>query len=242
MKRHDVRTTKIGTLRSAWVRTARISVLLISLTSAAPSLSISYSAESIEGWVVDAETGAPIEDVVVVAHWQLRGPIEGNPAGDVTVLETTTDKEGHYFFSAWGPTAVVDPTALLWRDDPMMHFFKSDYELLTLHNRATVKMENALRPMRSSDWNGKTIRLKNFHHDDVKYSKNIDMGAVAIDDLTVYASACEWKSIPLLVTRMEKERARLNAVGLFPALPRLERFAHQDRCGSSLVWSQGLPK
>ena len=30
-----------------------------------------YSAEAIEAWVVDAETGQPIEGVVVAANWQL---------------------------------------------------------------------------------------------------------------------------------------------------------------------------
>ena len=32
-----------------------------------------YSAEAIEGWVVDSETGKPIEELTVVAHWQLKG-------------------------------------------------------------------------------------------------------------------------------------------------------------------------
>src|SRR6266478_4917450 len=31
-----------------------------------------YSAEAIEGWVVDSETGKPTEGVIVVAHWQLK--------------------------------------------------------------------------------------------------------------------------------------------------------------------------
>ena len=58
---------------------------------------ITYSAEPIEAWVVDEETGKPLEDVVVLAHWQLRSTwIEPQIIGELTILDTKTDSNGRF--------------------------------------------------------------------------------------------------------------------------------------------------
>ena len=63
-----------------------------------------YSAEAVEGWVVDSVSGKPIEGVIVVAHWQLKSGFEGGtPVNELTIVETLTDPSGHYSFPAWGP-------------------------------------------------------------------------------------------------------------------------------------------
>ena len=65
-----------------------------------------YSAEPIEGWVVDAKTKKPIEGVIVVADWQLHkntslgGKI---PASHLYIVETRTDRNGLFRFEEWGP-------------------------------------------------------------------------------------------------------------------------------------------
>src|SRR6266849_1854255 len=67
-----------------------------------------YSAEPIEAWVVDADSGQPIEGVVVTANWELEiGTLGGNiPVGQIMVMETVTDQKGRFYFPAWGPKAV----------------------------------------------------------------------------------------------------------------------------------------
>src|SRR5258708_40037237 len=65
---------------------------------------IFYNAEATEGWVADAETGKPIEGVIVVAHWRITGGLEGGtPINELKILETVTDESGRYSFPAWGP-------------------------------------------------------------------------------------------------------------------------------------------
>ena len=63
-----------------------------------------YTAEPIEAWVVDPETNQPLQDVIVVAHWQLKGGLEGgNRVGQMMVMETVTDAQGRFYFPGWGP-------------------------------------------------------------------------------------------------------------------------------------------
>ena len=53
-----------------------------------------YSAKAIEAWVVDANSGQPLEGVAVVAHWELNYGLEGGGAYQLIVMETVTDSAG----------------------------------------------------------------------------------------------------------------------------------------------------
>ena len=53
--------------------------------------------------VVDAETGQPVEGVMVVANCPMRGG-HGTPAGQAMVMEAVTDKDGVFHFPWWGPS------------------------------------------------------------------------------------------------------------------------------------------
>ena len=62
-----------------------------------------YSAESTEGWVIDADTKKPIEGVIVVANWQLHKSTMGGkrPADHLNIMETMTDNDGLFYFEGW---------------------------------------------------------------------------------------------------------------------------------------------
>lgn len=127
---------------------------------------VTYSAESIEAWVVDAETKQPIEGAVVVAHWVLEGPtlvdIKVRQAGDLVVLEAVTDKDGRFHFPGWGPIRHWGRSRLTYLD-PELIVFKSGYEYRRLANPITKEaIEGKPYPIRRSQWNGKTIELKKF--------------------------------------------------------------------------------
>ncbi|MHB8535099.1 MAG: peptidase associated/transthyretin-like domain-containing protein [Sulfuricaulis sp.] len=133
---------------------------LVSLPACAGPLT--YSAEPIEAWVVDAKTKQPLEGVVVTANWQLEeGTLGGSvPAGQLMVLESVTDKNGRFFFPAWGPKRV--PKGHLVNDDPQLLLFMSGYEYQRLNNPYSSNRELRLRPVRRSVWSGRTIELKKF--------------------------------------------------------------------------------
>ncbi|MCF6199453.1 MAG: hypothetical protein L3J67_08665 [Hyphomicrobiaceae bacterium] len=80
----------------------RIKALIVGLVVVAFTLTgcTRYSAEPIEGWVIDADTKKPIEGVIVVANWQLHKSTIGGriPAAHLNIMETLTDKNGRFFF------------------------------------------------------------------------------------------------------------------------------------------------
>ncbi len=81
-----------------------------------------YWAESIHGRVVDADTGEPIEEAVVVADWKLYGGGMGHGGhrNSLLVEETLSDTNGEFRFGKWGPKlrpAREEPVYRPWPGD-----------------------------------------------------------------------------------------------------------------------------
>jgi hypothetical protein len=55
----------------------------------------------IRGYVVDAETGKPIEDAIIVGMWDLAQFLGQGFGGYAKVIEVTTDKEGKFRLPFW---------------------------------------------------------------------------------------------------------------------------------------------
>ena len=105
----------------------RIALLLAAVTVTACG-SPWYTSDPIEAWVVDAETGAPIEGAVVTANWQLVAPsldTGGRKLRQLEVMETKTDKNGRFYFP--GFTKINFTLDELRDEDPQILIFKSGY-------------------------------------------------------------------------------------------------------------------
>ena len=63
-------------------------LLLMLLLLPLQSCAFYYSAAPIEAWVVDAETGKPLEGVIVSANWQLKAGKWNRPLLSVTASIT----------------------------------------------------------------------------------------------------------------------------------------------------------
>jgi hypothetical protein len=123
------------------------------------SAAFEYSARAITARVVDAETKEPLHGVVVVAHWQLQGGLEGwSPLGELMVMDAVTDQSGTLHFPAWGPKKI--PRGLDWNArrkdlDPGLLLFKSGYRWQELSNsKSEEQMSHKGPAVRSSDYNG----------------------------------------------------------------------------------------
>jgi len=108
-----------------------------------------YFAKEIRGQVVDAETGRPLEGVVIVARWTLRwiGIGDSSTGGEINTLEAVTDREGNYFIPRWGPRP-RPPLAFLDNLDPELTLFKSHFYPRRLSNRLlslTVSLKAGLQ-------------------------------------------------------------------------------------------------
>ena len=197
-----------------------------------------YSAEAIEARVVDADTKQPLEGVVVVAHWVLEGGIHVDRVGDLMILESVTDKEGKFIFSAWGPIRHWKSSRLTYMD-PEILIFRSGYEYLRLTNEPTPEaLGGKAFPVRTSRWNGKTIELKRFRGKGEKYAEHIYWLSVALDrihDFARGAKTCTWKNTPQILVALhkisvdfEKKNVRLHG----GRIHRIEDIPMYPGCGS----------
>jgi len=171
--------------------------------SACHSLTFFYSAEAIAGSVVDAETGRPLEGVIAVAHWQLKGGFEGGtPIKELQILEAVTDPNGRYSFVAWGPTFAS--SGYLDNYSPTILFFKPGYKFL----RVTNDHWYPGRDMSKSDWNGRTVKLEAFEGTLPEYAQHM---SPFNDELWIAGYAvsnhsgdpCGWKSFPKMLKAMD---------------------------------------
>ena len=221
-------------------------LLLIALLLSLQACATNYSAEPIEAWVVDAESGQPVEGVVVVAHWQLEGGLEGgNNLGQMMVMEAVTDQAGKFSFPAWRPKKV--PSDFTWATsnarlknmDPEMLLFKSGYEYLRLQNDKPLKELGGMKPyVRTSEWNGKTIKMEKFKGSLQEYVKHLSS---LNDNLETATNSeyghCEWKNIPLMISANGKQSKIFRAENIphssfYGGLFSNEEYFLRKGCGS----------
>jgi|WetSurMetagenome_2_1015567.scaffolds.fasta_scaffold31160_2 hypothetical protein len=58
-----------------------------------------YSSDALEGWVVDIDTGEPLENVLVTVEWNIYSP--GRSIGTIKKFTITTDQKGYFYFPDW---------------------------------------------------------------------------------------------------------------------------------------------
>jgi len=171
-----------------------------------------YAAEPIHATVIDAETGQPIEGVVVVAHWALEGGLEsGNNMGQAKVLESISDSNGRFFFPAWGPRWVAGgilSNTRLKDQDPELLIFKSGYKYLQHRNNRLWEEINRKGPItRTSDWNGKTIKMERFSGTLKEYAEHLRKMNEDLDSATASHNAeCEWRNLPSTISVLGRQR------------------------------------
>jgi len=194
-----------------------LSLCLLLLTSSAVAGEmppLAYSALPIRGKVVDGTTGQPLEGVIIVAQWILYEANVGgeNPRERLQVLETVTAPNGTYTFPGWGPkpnphriysvgSMPVGFCCFLTDRDPRLSYFKSGYRPLTLSNTKPIDIKP---PVRTSDWDGKTIELEPFQGSLDEWARQLYFLQSGLDWGHV-----DWRNFPRIVLAIEEERVRL---------------------------------
>jgi hypothetical protein len=172
-----------------------------------------YHAESIEGWVTEAETNKPLEGVIVIAFWQLKGGIEGGtPIGQLQIYETVTDKNGRYYFPAWGPKFAL--FGRLKSESPGIYLFRSGYKILGLDNNWYPD-----RDLSKSDWNKKTVKLESFKGTLGQYADHLagfNDGLWMVGFATSYRGGdpCGWKAFPQMLRALDRLETEFRSAGV----------------------------
>ena len=150
-----------------------------------------YSADEITATVVDADTKLPIAGVNVIAEWVVRGGINyGGVVAYMNVMETVTDRDGRFHFSAWGPRLNFH-FGTIFQEAPTLILFKPGYRLGVAANNGSV-LEPSPSKMKS-DSNGQTIKLERRASSVLERS---DLKIFMYTELADLWTLGEWSHIP----------------------------------------------
>jgi hypothetical protein len=191
-----------------------------------------YTAAPIEAWVVDADTGAPIEGAVVTANWQLVGfsyDTGGRKLGQLAVMETVTDRNGRFSFP--GFTKVNISGNVLREEDPQILIFKSGYRYLRAANEYPIGKEGEQGSYRKSSIIGQRLKMKKADEDIKKYA--FILGVLG-GYLSVITDGEVPSPIPQMIHVLACERQRVRA--LDPSVGSISvpgAVPPEENCGSN---------
>lgn len=175
---------------------------LVLVMGCSESKSKIYSSDPMESWIVDADTGAPLEGVNVVIGWEALGGLEGgSTVGWVKVMEAVTDAKGRFAFDGWGPVEWKKPGALQG-GSPTLILFKDGYQITFLVQQTRERSGMAPAHMRS-DYDKKTIKLARFRESTNEYARHVARLDTKIDAL-LSTDECNFKYIPRFLAAVEQ--------------------------------------
>ena len=175
---------------------------------------------SVTAQVVDAETGAPLPEVVVVATWpSVTGTLAGGPHhwGIIQRLETQTDEKGFFHLPSW---VRIGYHNWISETDPEIHLYKAGYWPRTLKNDINKFDQIIIWPEPwKSDWDGKVVKLKPMHWREwtkEEWEKQVSRYEYfrEIHMLSLDSGDCEWKERPK--SFLENLRYQLRKTQILP--------------------------
>jgi len=216
----------------------------------------------IKGTVVDANTGQPIEGVVVTASWILLPWGTTYPLRTLKALETVTDDLGKYTIHGWAPKFSL--SGHLEDDQPKIRFFKPGYVPLVIRNNSVyhpglekdtdhkikekVTLSNGRTGIRMYEPEGHqvkfgkklhTFRLERFEGTDGEFiellNENYNINDRYMDILKYFIMSgrdCEWKQLPITFSTLHKLSASMESPK-YKAWFNVSYLGGQDRCGSA---------
>jgi hypothetical protein len=196
------------TEKVTWIISVGFALMLIaSLFSNSANAQLTFTADAINGKVVDEETGAPLDGVIIVAKWTIEASYVGYNNELLNTLETVSDKDGNYGFPAWGPkmlpiTAISFSRSDLFGsgNDPCVVYFKSGYWPAREKNDVTypgLNIADRKTPLGGFIANGKIIKLKKWDGaDEEKYYSRVSS--------VVGELKGGWKKYPRMTLTMDR--------------------------------------
>lgn len=194
-----------------------------------------YSGAPIKGWVVDDETGEPLEGVIIVATWDVSvGTLAGtNSGGQIQIMEAVTNQAGEYSFPAWGPKPLPSKRMSIIEDqyiesgEPILELFKNGYQINVVYNRITS--EHVTGKVIYSQWDGKTIKLRKFTGTTEEYAANL---LQATPEFITQGRNCEWQSTPRFVAAFINESNKIRSKGIKTITLTIGKLQRNTQCAN----------
>lgn len=167
---------------------------LTAVMAAACSSIVGYRAAPVAGEVVDAATGSPLPDTLIVIVWRLqRGP-HSQDVGLLYVEETQTDAAGRYRFDGWSGRHTSEGS--LAPGMPELIFFKRGYAPRTIGNDVPPWRPGQNGETVRSDWDGRKIELP--QRADTAHDYYLQASALARFFVPTRERRCDWIKTPRL--------------------------------------------
>ena len=219
-----------------------------------------YNSVPIEAWVVDAESGKPVEGAVVLARWEmyLDGQ-EGYEANNdrtatIKIVETTTDSTGRFVFPGWGPESIC--CGFLDGHDPQIFIFKPGYKGIIESDSYSAVIDDP--KVRNPYWNGKKFNLDpyagNYQGEKGKGDFNgferFADGQISLGFLTLKSDMCMWKSVPGFLAMVQTQVHTFVSHGYEDGRSIISYLLDNDdsssdiyrKCGSTKEFLSGIEK
>jgi hypothetical protein len=217
----------------------------------------------IDGIIIDANTQAPVEGVIVTASWIQIG-VTGHGEFTLKVSETETNAKGEYVLPAWGPRFYANQ---LRRNQPVIRFFKVGYIPLIIRNNSAYHpgFENDTERMIKEPETipkgrvvyrlyepeehqvkfGKkkhTFLLESFEGTDAEYVELLTGATHYVGSLSqiIIGDDCEWKELTTTFGALHKLREEFEEKNI-PAIdiPYVGDVGGQDHCGDAAKYFKG---
>jgi hypothetical protein len=174
--------------------------------------------------IIDATTGQPVSDAIVLATWEVKG-LEGYSFGPLVMFELTTDAQGAFTLPGWGPRLYTG-SGEIRGSEPVVRIFKRGYVPVVLDN--TSPPSRFIRP--SID--GQVIRVRSLSVPPAEYASELEPFRMSIQFL--YSGGhCEWQRAPRTTAAMHRLKSELQGSDAASAFRSVDEILGPPECGSA---------
>ena len=195
-------------------------VLLIVAYYFASSMRMSSEAQA---QVVDAQTGQPLADAIVLVSWDAKG-LEGYSHGPLVMFELTTDAHGAFTVAGWGPRFMTGFPEIR-SNEPVVRIFRRGYAPAVIENTAPESRVIQL----SID--GTVIKLKPSRAPLEEYARELEPLLDSIQFL-YQSSHCEWQQAPCTILAMDRLKSELQGSDAARAFRSVDDIPASPQCSS----------
>jgi hypothetical protein len=185
-----------------------------------------YRGDSIEGEVIDASDGRPLEGVVVVALWELVSGIHNSQQGILRADEAVTNANGYFNMPAWGPIETAE--GRLRTTSPVLVFYRRGYYSLVETN--DIYDPDHKPEIWRSEHNGNRFGLTPFEGTLQEYAERTIGMRFLLTGGHEIGDVCYWERIPVFTRAILQLREAFSKQGIYNELPSADSLRRAGEC------------